>query len=282
MMSGIMDTALNPLTLMGLVLTLRYPIATADRMVKFGGRIASYSKKHFPGMLLLQDFDTTFAGTPLPSLFEYVVRKNHLFQEEYLGRINKLFGRFEKSGGVVNRATRVKLGIALDGLDDPKSPTWDFVRRELGDKAHMLKGNPIPKLKLNAAEQDLVDNIRGLLTGMYTEVTRGGRYKKGLLNQLQSMGIHASSLGELEKYFPHVESMTKETVRDYYKRWERVAGITGREFRAYQKKAPLKQVTKALGPRQVQMLPNEDDLKAAGLWDEGLEFVYRKMHRNIF
>lgn len=280
---GFLHTVTNPLVLAGLAVSLRYPIATADRMMQFGSKIAGYARRQFPGMLQLQDFHETFRGTPLPDFFDYIVRANHTWKDSYGASFTRALETYEKQAGKpFDRVTGHRISVYLDGLTRKDNPLWENLERVIPEAKGAIE-RAIPRVELTAAEHELAQSFRGYMYSQYDRVRKGiaatkvkqdvGKMSKELLSQ--GIDIRPMTPGYTDSYLPHVESVSKETSRRQFEEWQ--AALTPEARRRIAENLPLRQKSKQLLPRTSWMLPNEDHLEAAGMMTPELKEIYKKL-----
>lgn len=278
MMKQALDLATNPLVVAGLVLSMAYPIAKADRLLKFGDQIAHYAKVNFPGMRHLYDFRQLFPGK-LSAWFEEVTTQNHLFNEKHLGIFNDALDKWYKAGGKWDEKIGYRIAAAMDGLDDPNHQSWKILRSVLPNGSQLIpKGvSPVTNVGLSAADQELIKNIQSNLKFQYVRVIgpKGENLKK-LAPQLRKMGFNPTDLeGVTENYFPHIESLSRERLKELYEGWLRSTGASSQVAREMSKTLPTRQLTKRLVQRAGYMFPDPEHLKKMGWWNDGLERAYR-------
>lgn len=277
-LGAVLDTVSNPVVLMGLALSQRYPIATADRLLSFGSKMESYAKRVFPGMLWVQDFHETYRGTPLPEWFDYITRTNHAWKNGYARAFTEVLEQYEeKTGRKFSKETGIKISAYLDGLAQPNNPLWDTLEELVPGTKKALARNPLPVPELDHAELQLAVDFKNIMRNQFDRVRNGlAKAKKGsnrLGEEMASQGVALP--GWRDSYFPHIESLSKETVQAQYEDW--FTSLSPEARRAMGERAPLKQRSKQLLRRAYEMLPNEDHLKAAGIWNKELEDVYRQI-----
>jgi len=289
----VIDTLTSPLGLLGLVFTLRYPVAAAGRLLKFDERLALYSQRNFPGMRLLRDFRQTF-GEPLSTVMEHASRTHHAHMQRYTEEVNALFDKFFAKGGTWSRELSAKMSVYLDGLDQRGHPLWGFLRKNLpsGPLSRQLTatGSLVPKVTLTETERELAESIRSVMTTQFKQVARLprtpvdeavafrrlGRIPRNASNQAQqaiskslaNMGIHVTpnriqTLGR--DYFPHVETLDQEGLRKRFEAWMQTIEGSHTVFSKQTQNRLGRLVTPRFALRHGMMLPSEGNLKAAGL-----------------
>lgn len=271
-MGKILDLVTNPLMLAGLVLTARYPVKHASRLLDWENKIGSYARKQGPGMKFLQNFHESFRGTPLPDMFEHVTRVNHTHMHTWTQAMSDAVEEFQKAGGKLTKEVGAKISAKLDGLDKPDHAVWKMLK-EKGEF-----GGAIPTITLTKQEARLAQRIRNDLTSQWNMLNRmvGGKNTHLVEAHLEKMGIARHQLKTLDNYFPHIESMGQQQVKDRYAEWMAHMQSSGKAARAQAANAPGKQVGKQVRLRHNAMIPEEDGLKAAGMWNDDIARAYEK------
>ncbi len=282
----ILEVVSNPLIIGGLVLTMMYKVPTASRALDFSNRLQAYARKIPPGMHWLRDFHETFKGTPLPTYFEQVVRTNHMHMKDFTQKFADAVGRFTKKGNVFDRKTSIRISAKLDGLDNPKNQVWGALRSRLG-KAPEADLGSIPSIRLTAAEQELAGDVSFIMRGQWGLVKQGlkaatgnsAKYKRSTLMQLRKLGIGLDDLTDLDDYFPHIEALTKSSIRERHREWFAAIQGSGLAARAQAEGMPPRVLAKNIGRRTGAMIPSEDDLEYAGLLTPKLKSAMSALSR---
>lgn len=279
-LGGIVDMVSNPIFLAGLVLTSTYPIATADRMLNFGGKIASYARKHSPVMRWLNDFTKTF-GEELGAWMDATVARNHDAKRFALLGYDQAIERFKKSGGVWEKSTPYRIAAHLDGLHKPNHTLWKKLKEAAPDRFG-TKRVLINQLKLTPQERALAEEFRGAMNTQFEMVKHEvgeDRIKKGL----DRLGLRGPGR-EIDNYFPRVNLISKERAREQFQEWmatfagdaqasHAVRRMTGKGFE--------RQTSRRLARRYDMTIPSPEHLKEAGLWNAQLEAAYPLVESSI-
>lgn len=280
-LKSVVDAATNPMVLFGAALTMIYPIATADRMKVFANKIENYAHRYFPGMRHLLPFNELFRDTPLVPLFERVTRTTHNWKETYSSLFTRIIQHYEgETGQIFDRKTGIKIAAYLDGLNDPKSPIWKRLVDEVPEAAEALKRKgALPEIRLNPSEQRVANEIRMVIDEQYARVKESlgasAQFKDEMASFMEApKGATPADSGQAS-YFPHIERVTKEVVKENYETWLALLDSASRGY--ITETLPLRQYSKNLRERRQRMLPSIDDLREAGMATPVLEDAYQKM-----
>jgi len=296
----LLNMATSPLIVAGLILTLKYKIPQAGKLLNWENKVANYAKRMAPGMRFIGDFQATFKGTPLPALMERITKTKHAFMSKW---VNEQAGvhleRYAKMGGKLTKESGARISAYMEGLDSVDNPAWKILAG-YGNK-HLKTQLKLPKIQLNKADQYLADELSSVYEGMRIEyLGGGGKVSLGATQRaFERMGINIpKEFITKGKYFPHTETMTKELLKKRYDEWqalllrggknldEKLTGVPGADpsggiFQATMGKSPGKKATLREAPRRHGMLPEEGDLKAAGLWTDDVRDAYATMEATI-
>lgn len=277
----VLDITLNPAVLAGLVLTMRYPIARADRLFKYGERTTAYARKYGPGMRWLSTFWDSF-GSPLDDVMQSVVRTNHHFQSLAAGEWTRMVEGYELTAGrAYDRGTGVRVAAMLDDLSNPEHSSWQFLKRYLGATPDSLKNgrSPLPNLKLmGGAELSLKEQAAEQFNRELDMVLGDVRSEERVLAALRKLGVEQHRIEKLTDYFPHIQLMTPEAAMRRHQEW--LAGLTNptenltqamhgafssEGMRIAAREMPeTATVSRRMMRRRGWMLPLEDDLEELG------------------
>lgn len=265
------EFATSPWTIAGLVLTMAYKIPRAGLTLSAEAKMAQYAKSVAPTAMWWQDFHSMFEGTPLPRLFEYVIRTNHLWQKSNGEAVAKLVEGFESAAGPLTEKQAARLSAFMDGLHKAEHPVWAL----LSDKAHM-RVRPPTTLTPTKQELEFVDKMRQVFRSQYDTIMELGGQTKESVTHLKRMGVMIDPSRLKEEYFPHVESMTRDQLRKKYEDWVNAIELDGQTQRYINEQAVNKKMSDRLLNRTEKMLPNEEHLQKLGLWDDNIASAYKK------
>ena len=277
-LAGVLHLVSNPLVLAGLVLTARYPVATAGRMLQFAQDTSAYLRKLPPFATFFQDFHELFRGTPLPEMFDYVVRTHHEANNRWAKQFGQAVEEFEQNGGKYTKDVGRRVAAWLDGLDKPDHPTWtalrDWAEKNIPGGEAALPGAGIKPLQLTPQEQALGAKFRAIQRDIFAEVRGDGIHDKALLKAFKQDGLMVRSIKELEQdYFPHIESLSREELQKRHQQWW--ASVSADTSSADDNMRLIKrmQASKRLMEREGLMLPDPKDLQALGADDRTLKLI---------
>lgn len=264
-LGAVLHMVSNPMVLLGLVVSMRYPIAAAGKLLDFGPRAAAYLEKLPATSAFFQDFHQIFRGTPLPPLMDYVAKTHHLIKNNFSTAYSEALSAFEKEGGVFNKSVGTKIAASLDRLDDPGHEVWQVLREHVGDK-NVLPGAGIPKIVLTPAEMRLREKWRKIQSDLFDEVTGHGEYSKDILKALKRDGFQATDLPKIADYFPHIESLSREQLQQrHLMDWKKIEqGLGDPTLENFQQMFKNNASKRAI-ERKGLMLPDPEDLKVLGL-----------------
>lgn len=267
-LSSILEVVTHPLVIAGAVLSLKYPIASAENLLAFGTRAQQLAKKAAPGMRFLSTFDDIF-GREIGNWMDEVVIRKHRFNTESVRNIEKAVLDFEKGGGKFDRTTLVRVGAWMDGLHKPTHSTW----KALADVSPAFKNKRvlIGPLNLSAQEQALAERLRGELARVYG-TTKEQVGSNQIVAGLNRLGISGKG-PDVEDYFPRIQKLSREQIQERYRGFlDDTRGLNS--FQELKATAPERQVSRSFAARSGRLLPDPTDLKRAGLWTDDLERAY--------
>jgi len=279
-LGAVVDAATNPLMLAGIVLSAKYPVASAAKLLDWGERLAAYAAREMPLLGRIQDFRHIFRG-PIADWFDYAVRRNHSHMNHVTKKMAEFFDEYEKSGGKWNRETSRVIAAYLDGLHNPDHQTWKMLEGLAPNKrAAILEARrriASAVRSMGTPERTLANNLRSVFDEQWQVIKKlrdNPRTKRAVDYHLESMGIKMPKWGDYQpQYFPHVEALTREEAERRFLSRESpfLHPAVTQQLRS---ERVAKQASKRLLARFGQMLPAPDDLKALGVWTDDLEGAY--------
>ena len=159
LLAGIMSVATDPLVIISLIMSAKFPIANAKDMFTYGKKFAGYA--HKPGFLegLFGRAERIFANTNIPKLMVRNVEESDKFTRLWHTRIAGAFEDFKKSTGhYPTHREHLLLGAKLDGLDKAGSVA--------GVSAPLLA----KKIQLSSGLQSLHDKLKGFFADFNKDV----------------------------------------------------------------------------------------------------------------
>lgn len=283
-LASAVTAATSPMVLVGLALTLKYPVLKASSVLEFGDKIKKYASTFFPGMKFLADFNTTF-GEPLASLMENAVRTTHIRQLEGARLITRALEDYESKAGPLTRGVGSKIAAKLDGLDSPDHPAWAFLRKKVPGADSIVKG--LPTITLTGPERVLSEDLRAIMKSQFEASTKNLQSRDAVVRGLQKLGFDPNTIEPVAgPYWPHIEKMTRETLRKRHQEWlESLSDasdvVSGEGARRRAAGAPLRQASRRMVSRTGIMIPDERDLKAAGFLTPDLEKLYHHLDSEL-
>lgn len=275
----LVDVATNPFVLLGAALTIAYPVATAERMFTFAGKLGGYGRRLVPGMKWLSDFHDVYRGTDIPALFERVTKSMDEFQVDRSKAIGSAIDKFQKaSGRSWDRSLGVRLAAKLDGLDNPNHAAWELMRRTVPEAGSLLSGGGLAPITLDTHEQALLGDLRSALTETFKKVIPHEQAARAANTSLQEMGL--GTVGTFrEHYLPHVPLKSKNEIEQSFREFVSELGGSAESgkpgfasaLRNVNASLPTRQAAKNLLERGGWMLPNPEDLQRAGLLKPGVD-----------
>lgn len=268
-LAAAVDFITSPWAIAGLVLTAAYPIAggawAAGKALNFEAKMASYAKASGPMMHFFQDFHEMFHGTPLPEVFDRAVRENHVYMREFSKTAKVFIDEFEERGGTFTKELAVKLSAKNDGLDKATHPVYDLLEKVTGKRPA-----PIASITLSDNEALLAERLQWFTGHQYRYLKHQidqvpPRARAEMVKSLRRLGIAVDNLDDLESYFPHVESLTRDQLQARHNKWLELIKSSGKAHRAQMEVLPERRSNDRLMKRYNLMLPNEDHLEMAGL-----------------
>jgi len=274
LLRGIMSVATDPLVIASLLLSSRWPIASAKKMFQYGRKFAGYM--HRPGMLegLFARAERLFANTNMvgrwssephrnlraytPGFFERHVEGLDKFFRQWLGNVSKTFEEFKTHAG---RYPTMKEGIRISA----KLEGTDALLTE--------------KVTLTADEHRLFTRLQsrdGFFQKFFRDVVapfqRSDAGKAYLRRVADRAGIRADSLDAVRggklRYFPHTLNRTPSIMLDYLEHAQQMAGKGTSGYRIAEERAVAAASAGHAAPRLGVLRPSRADLELIGTIDE--------------
>lgn len=137
-MSKVIRGATNPLIILGLVLSLKYPVAKAKNLFAASKAVAGYNKKFLlnpyakalpPGIWRGLSAYTIFGGTKFGRILERIAESTHTFHTRTNQVWSKAATRAENvMGGAASIGTQCRTAGVLDGLHQPDGRMMRWMR----------------------------------------------------------------------------------------------------------------------------------------------------------
>lgn len=265
---AILDVISNPIVIAGAVLSIAYPIANAAKLLEVGTKAERLAKRMAPGMRYISTFRDIY-GREMANWMDAVVQRKHLVNMKAMREMETAVAEFEKAGGKLTSESGTRIAAWMDGLHKPEHSLW----KRLEEASPQFKNRRvlINKLEVSPAEQQLAERIRGVFDNTYSLVNKSvgkDRIRAGL----GRLGItHAGP--SVKDYFPRIEKLTREQIQGRFAGFlEDTRGVnTINEMKG---SAPERVISRSLAARSGEFLPNPDDLRRAGLWNQDMERAY--------
>lgn len=279
---AIFDVVTHPMVIAGAIMSIAYPVATAENLLNMGSRAAVLAKRMAPGMRYLSTFRDIY-GPELAAWMDQVVIRKHAVNQAARVKLDEAIAAFQNAGGQLNKGTEMRIGAWMDGLHKPNHSLWKQIEKAAGGTSEFKnKKVLINSLQLSPQEQKLAEDIRGILLETYNDVhgKLGSKTGRRTAETVISEGLGRLGITKpgklLEDYFPRVEKLMPHQIQSRYEDF--LGNTTGvaalNEMKAM---APQRATARAFAERSGTMIPHMDDLKAAGLWNDDLEKAYRIM-----
>lgn len=264
LLRGIMSVATDPLVILSLFLSSRFPYVGARKMFEYGRKFAGY--KHVPGFLegWFMRAERLFAGTQVPPLMLEAGNRLDKFHRTWGAKVSKWFEEFRtKTGRYPNYKEHLKLGAKLAGMDEARGLP------EVG--IPMLA----KKIQLSAPLQSIHDHMaQEWFPGIYKQVvkpmsqTKAGQ--KAIRRVLARAGIDVSKLGKVIRfgpragYWPHTLKRSPDMLIEYAAQaWEKARGDP-KTVQQLMNAAQRGSTSMHVMPRFGLLTPAIDELKAIG------------------
>jgi hypothetical protein len=178
---AMMETALNPVTLLGVALAIRFPIASAPELFKVMEKSVGSSKHLDPVTGFLSTPRTIFADAPLVAeAIEGVSAKSVEYKYAHGLEFFKSNGLFKQlMGRDMTRKESTLVSLRLDGAHDPKTTHYGRLLADMAKKeTAKIKGvalmrpweETIPDPKLRQALMKVYENDRSVLDRLFKQL----------------------------------------------------------------------------------------------------------------
>jgi len=283
----IINITTNPLVLVGLGMSLMFPIPNARQLTSFMGKVGKLPKR-WEWSKFISPVSENYRRTPVPKLLQAMFLRRNTFSNKLNKEWTVAIRKYQKATGKsfpTEQEERVVAAL-MDRLDDPENPTWRRMRtwleehaagHEMGDIASRLK-DPLPQLRNPKYKhlRQLAEDSRKVFKTAWDEVLKDPDNQKRIRTILaEKWGIRATNAEELREildYWPHARSMAPET--EWLERTEFWAKHTKSSVRRKMGAGQAaRQATKQAADRTSKMLPSPKDLAALGASDDLLHAV---------
>ena len=168
------ELATDPLFLIGLVLSFRFPVARLSQMFKIGEKVAKMRQRTLlpPQLQHLKSPYAVFDDLPeVTDALDGAGRNRISFLENTLRRIEQTYQRFtETAGRPITQRDRDIGFVLMDRLDSPHPKVMEHFRAPDGGKLR----SPFDRAKLKAAvtpaHKDFADDMRAIMDDTYDEI----------------------------------------------------------------------------------------------------------------
>lgn len=260
---GIMSIATDPLVIIMLFLSSKYPVVGARKLFDIGRKYAGAA--HRPGLLegLFGRAERIFAGTPIPKLMLQATKGRDAFIGKWGGIASAAYEDFRKTvGRYPNAKENLLIGAKLSGAD----------------RAGAVSGIPHPiladKIQLTGPVQSLHDKIVSFFDEFGKDVVLKLKGTKGWENRVAKIAhqsgmdpktLIAAASGKLKgRYFPRFLVRSPELVKAYAEAIGEATGYEPREMERMVKAISRSRVAGASLPRFGVLIPNMDELRSIG------------------
>jgi len=253
-MKTILDIATNPLVIIGLIASLKFPMGSTKVLLDIHKGLlpkAAAMGKTMGGL-----HGALMKLRTIPGAFENllgIVRGTEDFTTKYGVKANAIFA----NAGAVSKGEGYLISARLDGLHKTSHYMVKALRNEPEWLAFMgSKDVPIAANIQKAMRPELIgasDKLRGWYNSIREKLTSNPKVWENIKRSVEKKGLRVGET--VEDYYPHSGNYNK-----YYQ--ARLRGSTGVEYRKYLRK----EVAERVGREEVQrlggMFPNVAELKA--------------------
>lgn len=164
----ILDVSTNPLFLMGVVLSMKYPALKATELLKWSKDLDGYKRFVHPLLMYIQSPASTFHRTGIPETMDDILGIVFQWKNKYLSRFNDAWSKSSQMAGEggLSAESLHKVAAKLAGLD---SPTGSLVKaaakevellKESRIEASPMRGPLLRRIDLNPAEHAFYNSVR--------------------------------------------------------------------------------------------------------------------------
>lgn len=289
-LEGLINVASNPLVLVGLAMSLRWPLPEASALANFTGKFTGLIKR-WGWARFVSPVSEVYRGTPIPNLLQGILRERQtelkIIHEEWAEALKK----FQAATGrqYLNSRENNAVAAILDGLDDPNHQSWRAARAWLEravidggagrpDLAAALENVQLPALQsVSPAVRALAEDSRRIFSGIWERNLSTPEKQTALRSILSHRAGFADNLAESElkrvrDYFPHLRDQTPEEVWVAVQRFWAQHGKTSIR-RAMKRGMETRQTTTSAANRSGKVMPNPAALRALGASEDVLRAV---------
>jgi len=191
----ITDISTNPLFILGVILTLKFPVAKATELAKWSKQIGEAHKKSGAILSWIRPPRLTFLGTKVWDYMKEItttVGQTNMEMQQALSKAEKLFKQQE--GRLPDQTDWVYVASKLAGLDSKKGWDWrGFQQGKVPMKDPLLKTLP-----LKGGRQAMHNVLRETLDKMWGSSQEALKANpKGVERLLEAMGARGYTVAEL-------------------------------------------------------------------------------------
>lgn len=216
-------TLTNPLLIITLALSHKFPVPTAENVFKLSKRVGSLTSR-FPVLGRLTSMQALYRGTPVPDDLGRIVRDVNDFRSEFGGKYGVALERFRQaSGRYPNARDGVMVSAWLDGLHKGVrgfAGKAGQIRVGSGETTRVLPGVkalfPGLEQKMGGPLLQLARDTRGVLEEQWTKAFGTIEGRKRILQAIQRQ----RAAGFTDETFDAVEAFIKDPrkIKDYLPR----------------------------------------------------------------
>lgn len=279
---GVFRTLTNPLLIISLALSHKFPIPAAGNMFKLSERVGSLTSR-FPILRRFASMQALFRGTDVPDTLGKIIFDVNDFRSRYGSRMGELLTQFRnRTGRLPTARDQVMISSWLDGLHKPLRGFQGkngVIRMGSGETTRTLPGvgTLMPGLpeKMGTSTLELAQGVRKVLDDQWAEVFGTIQGRKAILQAIRRQrgaGFADDTTAVMEEFLKDPKK-----IADYFPRrilqteedFKRLVGIitqsasSKRFAKSAQRKAQA-WATPEVYKRKFQTVPDGDDLDIVG------------------
>ena len=289
-LEGVVNVTTNPLVLVGLAMTLKWPAPTAEALATFKGGTRVLPKR-WAWSRFISPVSENYRNTDIPDILQGIVKERQselkVIHEQWAGALKK----FEKATGRAFPTVEEEFVVAglMDDLGNPHHQVWaqarDWLTKAVAeggggrpDLAAALTSVRLPALDAAPAYlKTLATDSRAVMKSIWERNLKDPKNQEALRDILARRDgfrgkLTSQELREIAFYYPRTRELSHveewDAIRRYWQ--EHMKTATRQKIRAG---IETRQAPAAAADRTGKMLPHPDALQRLGASPQVLEAV---------